>query len=78
MRLPQRERDFMSDARCYLAQLSAMAGEAARSDNPAVVRLALSVLDLQPEKAREFLLESDIATQQDVDRFIVWLDSQGN
>ena len=54
--------EFMQRARPYLSELSAMAGEAARSDDPAVVSLALSVLDLQPP--REFLSESHVATKQ--------------
>ena len=66
-------------ARPYLAELSAMTGEAARSDDPRVVTLALRLVDRQPKHARELLhgehLEASEADRPEVDRFLSWLSS---
>lgn len=46
---------FMEHARPFLAELAAMAAEAAGSDNPEVVSLALALVDRQPDTVRKLL-----------------------
>ena len=50
--------NFMQRARPYLQAVSRMTAEAAGSDNPEVVALALSLVELQPGKSRELLREA--------------------
>jgi hypothetical protein len=67
--------DVLARARPYLAELSAMAGEASRSNDARVVRLALAVVERQPEQARELLREE--SRPSEVERFLSWLETDG-